>query len=102
MILGESLSRKVTVGLLLAQYPVIAFLVYSGFFHPVMLLTFGSIFSLGRVFQVFAHPRPTSPPPDLPEGVWPLWFVGVAFWFTRRYSGFFLVSLILDVVLTRV
>lgn len=100
VILGESLSRKVTVGLLLAQYPVIVYLVFTGFFHPVMLVTLASAFSLKRVFQVFAHPRPAGPPPDLPEGVWPLWFVGVAFWFTRRYSGFFLVGLVLDVVLS--
>ncbi len=101
VLLGESLSRKVTVGLLLAQYPVIGWLVYTGFFHPVMLVSFGSIFSLRRVFEVFAHPRPEKPPKSLPEGVWPLWFVGVAFWFTRRYSAFFLVGLLLDVALSR-
>jgi 1,4-dihydroxy-2-naphthoate octaprenyltransferase len=101
VILGESLSRKVTVALLLAQYPVIASLVYSGFFHPVMLVTFGSIFSLKRVFQIFSRPRPDSPPPDFPDDVWPLWFVGVTFWFTRRYSGFFLLGLILDVLVSK-
>ena len=35
------------------------------------------------------------------EGVWPLWFVGVGFWFTRRYSGWFLLALGLDVLLSR-
>ncbi len=100
VILGESLSRKVTVGLLLAQYPVIAYLVYTDFFHPVMFVTFVSMFSLKRVFQVFSHPRPKGPPADLPDGVWPLWFVGVAFWFTRRYSGFFLIGLVLDVLVS--
>ena len=97
----EPISRKVTVGLLLAQYPVIAYLVYIGFFHPVMLVSFASMFSLKRVFQVFGRPRPDGPPPDLPAGVWPLWFVGVAFWFTRRYSGFFLLGLVLDLLFTK-
>lgn len=101
VILGESLSRKVTVGLLLAQYPVIAWLVYTGFFHPVMLVSFASMLSLPRVFEVFAHPRPRSAPKRLPDGVWPLWFVGAAFWFTRRYSAFFLLGLVLDVLLSR-
>lgn len=101
VLLGESLSRKVTVGLLLAQYPVIAYLVYTGFFHPVMLVSFASMLSLPRVFEVFAHPRPSRAPRDFPEGVWPLWFVGVAFWFTRRYSGFFLLGLVLDVLFSR-
>ena len=100
VILGESLSRKVTVGLLLAQYPVIAYLVYTGFFHPVMLVSFASLFSLKRVLEVFSYPRPKRPPSNLPEGVWPLWFVGAAFWFTRRYSLFFLVGLVLDVMLS--
>jgi 1,4-dihydroxy-2-naphthoate octaprenyltransferase len=102
VILGESLSRKVTVGLLLAQYPVIAWLVYTGFFHTVMLVSFASMLSLPRVFEVFAHPRPESPPKRLPDGVWPLWFVGAAFWFTRRYSAFFLLGLVLDVLLSRI
>jgi 1,4-dihydroxy-2-naphthoate octaprenyltransferase len=102
VLLGESLSRKVTVALLIAQYPVIGYLVYSGFFNPVMLVTFGSALSLKRVFQVFAQPRPKSAPPELPEGVWPLWFVGVAFWFTRRYSAFFLIGLLLDVTVSRI
>jgi 1,4-dihydroxy-2-naphthoate polyprenyltransferase len=102
VILGESLSRKFTVGLLLAQYPVIAFLVYTGFFHPVMLVTFVSIFFLKRIFRVFSRPRPESKPADLAEGIWPLWFVGAAFWFTRRYSGLFLIGLLLDVLISRI
>jgi 1,4-dihydroxy-2-naphthoate octaprenyltransferase len=80
---------------------VIAYLVYTGFFHPVMLVTFASALSLKRVFQVFSRPRPTAPPADFPDDVWPLWFVGVAFWFTRRYSGFFLLGLVLDVLFSR-
>ncbi len=102
VILGERRSRIVTVGLLLAQYPVIAVLVYTGFFHPVMLVTFLSIPSLRRVFQVFSRPRPEAPPPDLPKGVWPLWFVGAAFWFTRRYGALLLVGLVLDVALSSI
>jgi len=67
-----------------------------------MLIAFASVMSLRRVFQVFARPRPDAPPPDFPEQVWPLWFVGVAFWFTRRYSGFFLLGLVLDVLVSKI
>jgi 1,4-dihydroxy-2-naphthoate octaprenyltransferase len=102
VMLGEQLSRRVTVGLLLAQYPVIAYLVYTGFFHPVMLVTFLSIFSLKRVFRVFGKPRPAEAPAYLAEGIWPLWFVGAAFWFTRRYGAFFLVGLVLDVLVSKI
>jgi 1,4-dihydroxy-2-naphthoate octaprenyltransferase len=101
VLLGESLSRKVTVGLLLAQYPVIAYLVFTGFFHPVMLVSFASLLSLKPVLEVFSHPRPERPPRRLPEGIWPLWFVGAAFWFTRRYSFFFLIGLMLDLAISR-
>lgn len=100
VILGEVWSRRVTVGLLLAQYPVVVYLVGTGFFHPILLITLLSGFSLPRVFQVFAHPRPDRPPKGFPDGVWPLYFVGVAFWFTRRYGAFFLVGLALDVLLS--
>jgi 1,4-dihydroxy-2-naphthoate octaprenyltransferase len=102
VILGESASRKVTVALLIAQYPVIAYLVFTGFFHPVMLVTFVSMLSLGRVLRVFSRPRPKEKPADLAEGVWPLWFVGATFWFTRRYGGLFLLGLVLDVLLSRI
>jgi 1,4-dihydroxy-2-naphthoate octaprenyltransferase len=101
VLLGESLSRKFTVTLLLCQYPVIGYLVWTDFFHPVMLITFASAFSLKRVFQVFSRPRPEEAPPELQPGVWPLWFVGVAFWFTRRYSGYFLIGLLLDLALSK-
>ena len=66
-----------------------------------MLVSFASMLSLPRIFEVFSHPRPERPPRSLPEGIWPLWFVGAAFWFTRRYSAFFLVGLVLDVLLSR-
>ena len=91
---------RATIGLLLAQYPVVGYLVWTGFFHPVMLVILLSAYSLPRVFQVFRYPRPERAPKEFPEGVWPLYFVGIAFWFTRRYGAFFLVGLVLDVALS--
>jgi 1,4-dihydroxy-2-naphthoate octaprenyltransferase len=67
-----------------------------------MLITFVSAMSLRRVLRVFSRPRPDEAPSDLPEGVWPLWFVGAAFWFTRRYSLFFLLGLGLDLLFSKV
>jgi len=100
VILGEKMSRYSVVGMLIAQFFVIAYLVYSGFFHPIMLIVLGAAFSLKRVFRVFSHPRPKSPPPELPKGVWPLYFVATAFWYSRRFGLLFLVGLLLDSVLT--
>ena len=56
---------------------------------------------LVRAYTVTIKEREAIPPPELPDGVWPLWFVGVTFWFTRRYSGFFLIALVLDVMVSR-
>ena len=66
-----------------------------------LLRCFPTNFSMKRIFRIFSRPRPREKPADLAEGVWPLWFVGAAFWFTRRYGGLFLLGLILDVLLSR-
>jgi 1,4-dihydroxy-2-naphthoate octaprenyltransferase len=100
VILGESVSRKIVVGMLLAQYGVILYLVASGYFHPVMLLTFAAAPSLRRVFSVFKNPRPSEAPAELPDGVWPLWFVATAFWYTRRFGTWFLLGLVLDIAIS--
>jgi len=100
VILGEKASRYSVFGMLIAQFFVVASLVYSGFFHPIMLIVLGAAPSLKRVYRVFSHPRPKSAPPELPKGVWPLYFVATAFWYNRRFGLLFLVGLVLDAALT--
>jgi hypothetical protein len=41
-------------------------------------------------------------PEELPEGVWPLYFVAGAFWYTRRFGAFFLAGLVIDLLLSRI
>lgn len=100
VILGERNSRRAVLGMLIAQFFVIAYLVFVGFFTPAMLVVLAAAPSLRRVFQVYGEPRPEGPPPELPAGVWPLWFVAVTFWYTRRYGALFLLGLVLDVSLS--
>ncbi len=100
VILGEKASRYSVFGMLLAQFFVVASLVYSDFFHPIMLIVLLAAPSLKRVWSVFRHPRPKSPPPELPKGVWPLYFVATAFWYNRRFGLLFLAGLVLDSALT--
>jgi 1,4-dihydroxy-2-naphthoate octaprenyltransferase len=102
VILGEAVSRWTVVGMLLAQFGVIVYLVATGYFHPVMLVTLAAAPSLRRVLAVYREPRPKEPPADLPEGVWPLYCVASAFWYNRRFGGLFLVGLIADVVVSRI
>jgi len=101
VILGEARSRYTVLGMLIGQYAVIVYLVAVGYFTPALLISFGAAPSLRRVFATYRNPRPSEAPPDLPAGVWPLWFVAVTFWYNRRFGMFFLVGLLGDIVLTR-
>ena len=100
VILGEKVSRYTVPAMLIAQYGVIVYLVAVGYFTPAMLLTLLAAPSLRRVFKAYSQPRPSEAPPELPKGVWPLWFVGITFWYNRRFGMFFLVALIGDIVLS--
>lgn len=100
VLLGEKNSRYSVVGMLIAQFFVVAYLVATGYFHPVMLGVLIVAPSLGRIWQVYRYPRPKSPPPELPKGVWPLYFVATAFWYNRRFGSVFLVCLMIDTALS--
>lgn len=100
VILGERLSRYTVLGMLIAQYGVILYLVGTGYFTPAMLVCFAAVPSLRRVFTTYNAPRPDEAPDDLPKGVWPLWFVAVTFWYNRRFGMFFLLGLIGDIALS--
>ena len=100
VILGEKNSRYSVVGMLILQHFVVIYLVAIGYFHPVMLVSLAAAPSLGRVWNIFKHKRPSEPPADLPQGVWPLYFVAGAFWYLRRFSLFFLLGLVGDVILS--
>ena len=99
VLLGEMLSRYIVLGMLIAQYGVIVYLVATGYFSPAMLVTFAAAPSLRRVFATYRNPRPSEAPSELPKGVWPLWFVGITFWYNRRFGMFFLLGLVGDIAL---
>jgi len=102
VILGERLSRYAVLAMLLAQFGVIAYLIGVAYFTPAMLIVLAAAPNLGRVFKTFHEPRPSSPPPELPEGVWPLWFVAQTFWYNRRFGAWLLLALVVDVTWTRI
>ncbi len=102
VLLGERVSRYSVLAMLLGQFAVLVYLVAVGYFTPAVLLALLAAPSLRRVWRVYREPRPEGPPPELPKGVWPLWFVASAFWYTRRFGMLFLVGLALDVALSRI
>jgi 1,4-dihydroxy-2-naphthoate octaprenyltransferase len=101
VILGERVSRHAVMAMLVAQLGVVVYLVADGYFTPAMLLALLAAPSLRRVFRVYREPRPEEPPADLPKGVWPLYLVAAAFWYTRRFGALFLAALVIDVLWTR-
>lgn len=102
VLLGERASRYTVLGMLIGQFALLAYLVGVGYFTPAVLIALLAAPSLRRVWRVYREPRPAGPPPELPEGVWPLWYVAAAFWYTRRFGVLFLVGLLADVVLSRI
>jgi len=101
VILGEAASRWTVLGMLVGQLGVLVWLVATGYFHPVVLVTLAAAPALRRVYPVMSRPRPTAPPPELPAGVWPLYCVASVFWYNRRFGMWFLLGLVLDVGVSR-
>lgn len=101
VILGESRSRAVVRVMLVLQYGLVALLVARGDAGWPVALVLAAAPTVRRVLQAYGRPRPDSPPPELPRGVWPLWYVALAFHHTRRFGLLYLVGLGLDAVLAR-
>jgi 1,4-dihydroxy-2-naphthoate octaprenyltransferase len=96
IVLGESLSRRVTVALSVLMYVSTAALaVWQEMWLLVLVL--GAIPLLMLLIRIYRDPKPEKPP----EGYrgWPLWFVGIAFIHNRRFGMLFVVGLGLQIAL---
>jgi 1,4-dihydroxy-2-naphthoate octaprenyltransferase len=97
VILGERLSRWTVVGMLVAQYLSVIYLVVIGFFSPILLLVLFALPAFLRVLSIFRAPKPQEKPQGFPD-VWPNYFVAAAFFHNRRFGLFYLAGLILSLV----
>ena len=102
VLLGERVSRYVTIAMLVSQYLLVGYLVGIRYFSLVMVLVLGAAPTLKLALRAYRHPRPNRPPRELPAGVWPLWFVAFAFVHTRRFGLLYVVALFADVVLRKI
>ena len=100
VLLGESLARKCVLGMFVAQYILIAALIWSGYFSYMLAVVLIAVASLLRIWKIYSKPRPEEPPAEFAKA-WPLWFVAASFWYTRRFGGLFLLGLIADVIVSR-
>lgn len=101
VILGEKRARFATIGLWAAQYVLVILLVWSGALGWPLLVVLAAVPKLVWAVRVYIHPRPAEPPPEMPEGVWPLYLSAVAFVYCRLFGILFLAGLLVDVVLKR-
>lgn len=97
VILGETRSRYVVLGMIALQYLSVITLVAVGYFSPVMLIVLLAWYYLPPVIRVFSQPRPVEKPKDERlAAAWPLYFVAAAFYQNRSYGLLLLVGLILQ------
>jgi 1,4-dihydroxy-2-naphthoate octaprenyltransferase len=100
VLLGNRASRWTVLIMTALQFFILAFLMITGYFSPVLLLPFVSlIFFFRKVLPMFRRPRPTARPEGYPEGTWPLWYVASTFVFTRSFGMWYLLALIADTLL---
>ncbi|MBA3653579.1 MAG: prenyltransferase [Actinobacteria bacterium] len=97
VIMGEAPARRLTQGLMVAFYVLTAVLVFDGVFPWPVLVVFGAIPVLVKVWPQFNQPRPDEPPKNFP--IWPLWFAALAFLHTRRAGALLVLGLIVGAVL---
>lgn len=102
VVIGERAARMTAVGLVVIQYALVIGLVATGFLTPVVLLVLLALpYFLRSMLPMFSRPKPAGRPEDYPASAWPLWFVGSAFVFTRRFGLLYIAGLIIDTVLRR-
>jgi 1,4-dihydroxy-2-naphthoate polyprenyltransferase len=99
VILGEKTSRYVTLVMMVLQYVLVIYLMFTGYFSLVLLLVFGAVTTLPEVSKVYRAPKPSTCPPGYSAEVWPLYYVALAFVHNRKFGIFFLLGLLVDTAL---
>lgn len=95
VLLGERLSRAILTSLLALQYLSTLYLIWSGFFTPVLLVVLLALRAFARIMPVLRAPKPAEKPADFPD-VWPNYFVAAAFYHNREFGLLYMLGLILN------
>lgn len=98
VILGEARARAVARILIVLPYLLVGWCVVRGDLGWPVLVVLGALPVARRVLPPFGSPRPSAAPPQLPPGIWPLFFVALAFHHMRWFGGLFVLGVVLDVV----
>lgn len=98
VLLGEARARAVARWLLMLPYAIVVVCVVAGYLGWAVLICLGALRVAKRVLPPFSQRRPIWPPPELPAGVWPLYFVALAFHHMRWFGGLFILGVVLSVI----
>jgi len=101
VILGEALSRKAVILMMLCQYALSAILVVTGVFHWALLLVFLNLPNLKATISIFKQAKPEQAPDDYEPGAWPLWFSAYAFVHNRKFAGLFILGVLIDLLVIK-
>ncbi|HUX20200.1 MAG TPA: prenyltransferase [Spirochaetia bacterium] len=103
VVIGEAAARVLALVLVVLQFVIVAYLIIVGYFTPVLAIVALSIPSFVKnMVSMYRHPKPDGKPEWYPDDAWPLWFVGSAFVFTRRFGGLFIVGVLADTLIRRI
>lgn len=100
VILGETTSRYLVILMWFLQYSLIFYMIFINYFSPFMALVILAFPKFITSVRIFSKPRPKEPPPGF-EQAWPLYLVHTAFLYNRRFGTLFLLSLILEIIVTK-
>ncbi|MCX6226656.1 MAG: prenyltransferase [Bacteroidia bacterium] len=101
VIIGEEISRFVTLDLWAVQYIGFIFLViFERLSWPILLIFFALPYLVTKG-KPFLKKRPETKPDQYEAEAWPLYFVRYAFEYNKRFSLLFLLGMIIHILLTK-
>jgi 1,4-dihydroxy-2-naphthoate octaprenyltransferase len=96
VILGKETSLRLNQALMIAFYPIVALLVFTGSLGWGVLLVVFALPRLWTVLKAYNEPKPDGPPPGF--RIWPLWYVALAFHHNKLAGGLFVLGLVVNLV----
>lgn len=96
VILGEKASLRLNQIVFVLFYVAVIGLVIAGSLSIWLLVTLLSVPLLIETIKLYSTPKPADPPENYT--VWPLWFVSIAFRFTRQAGFLFILGLLLNLI----
>ncbi len=97
VIIGEKAALRLNEALFILFYVVVFVLIATSSLSVWLVLTLLSVPMLIETLKLYETPKPAEPPENYP--VWPLWFVSIAFRFTRLAGGTFILAVLLNAFL---